>query len=90
MMIVPGTGLEPVNPCESGGLSPLRLPIPPSGRELVQRYRPDSSPYAPQLRPPESEAGPLAVGLAARRSDQNGYRSAASPHPRPRGALCPA
>ena len=30
--LVPGTGLEPVQPCDRGILSPLRLPIPPPGQ----------------------------------------------------------
>ena len=30
--LVPGTGLEPVQPCGRGILSPLCLPVPPSGR----------------------------------------------------------
>ena len=87
---MPGTGLEPVNPCESGGLSPLRLPIPPSGLELMQRYRPDSSHLAAQLRPPGPEAGPLAEDHGAGRSDQNGCQCAASARRRPREALRPA
>src|SRR5512138_2700525 len=29
--VVPGVGLEPAQPCDRGILSPLRLPIPPSG-----------------------------------------------------------
>ena len=33
--MVPETGLEPVRSCDPGGLSPLRLPIPPLGPELV-------------------------------------------------------
>jgi len=87
---VPGTGLEPVNPCESGGLSPLRLPIPPSGRELMQRYRPDSSGLAARIRPLESEAGPPAEDHGAGHSEQKGYQCAASARRCPRGALCPA
>ena len=31
-LMVPGTGIEPVQPCDRGILSPLRLPIPPPGR----------------------------------------------------------
>ncbi len=38
---VPGVGLEPTCPEGLGGLSPLRLPVPPSGRE-----RPDGSAQA--------------------------------------------
>lgn len=30
--MVPGAGIEPARPCGQGILSPLRLPIPPSGQ----------------------------------------------------------
>ena len=36
--MVPGTGIEPVQPCGRGILSPLRLPISPSGRFLYELY----------------------------------------------------
>ena len=36
--MVPGTGIEPVQPCGRGILSPLRLPISPSGRLLCGLY----------------------------------------------------
>ena len=38
-LLVPGAGLEPARCCHPGGLSPLRLPIPPSGQERVQATR---------------------------------------------------
>ena len=34
-IMVPGTGVEPVQPEGRGILSPLRLPIPPPGREVL-------------------------------------------------------
>ncbi len=32
--LVPGTGIEPVQPCGRGILSPLCLPVSPPGHEL--------------------------------------------------------
>ena len=34
-LVVPGAGVEPARCCHPGGLSPLRLPIPPSGPEDI-------------------------------------------------------
>ena len=34
-LLVPGAGFEPARSYLPGGLSPLRLPIPPSGREWL-------------------------------------------------------
>src|SRR5664279_4077887 len=31
-LLVPGAGIEPAQPCGRGILSPLRLPVPPSGQ----------------------------------------------------------
>jgi hypothetical protein len=36
--MVPGTGLEPVQPCGRGILSPLCLPISPPGQKEASRY----------------------------------------------------
>ena len=32
---MPGVGFEPTSPCEPGVLSPLRMPIPPPGRNVI-------------------------------------------------------
>ena len=38
MVMVPGTGIEPVRCFHRGILSPLRLPISPPGRRKVRQY----------------------------------------------------
>ena len=35
-VLVPRAGIEPAQPCGPGILSPLRLPVPPSGHELYR------------------------------------------------------
>ena len=35
VLLVPGAGIEPARGCPPGGLSPLRLPVPPSGQERI-------------------------------------------------------
>ena len=53
--LVPGAGLEPARPCGQWCLRPSRLPVPPSGRALDQRFC--SLAHPPPGRPVEDHPG---------------------------------
>ena len=44
LILVPGGGLEPPQPCGPRILSPLRLPISPSGRKKIRRESKEAQP----------------------------------------------
>ena len=63
--LVPRTGVEPVQCCHRGILSPLRLPIPPS-RQVYGRVNSKAGHYAPPLTlAPEVGLEPTAYRLTA-------------------------